>query len=157
MAAQMPAAMQEALAGLLARAWSDVEYGWTLPVSSDYGPRIHPTTGLQSMHTGMDLPLPLGTPVLALWDGEIRRRDINGQGPGIINGNALHLAAGPWSIAYLHLHTFRVQVGQRVTRGEILGTVGATGRTTGPHLHLQVTLGGLLVDPAILYPSWWRA
>lgn len=124
-----------------------------LPISSEYGPRIHPTTGRQSNHTGIDIPIPTGTPIVATVSGTITRIDRDGVGKGEINGNAVFLKGALYLWMFLHLDRVVVTVGQYVRQGQILGYSGSTGRSTGPHLHLQVKRnGGSLVDPVGLYP-----
>lgn len=149
----LPAPDQRRLARAFRLFWSNERYPWKLPVSSPFGPRVNPVTGDAHDHTGIDIPAPYGTPVLALWDGRVSRVDRDGIGKGQVNGNAVHLAAGDWRISYLHLSGVAVRAGQRVARGAPLGMVGSSGRSTGPHLHLQVSVRGQVIDPAILYPS----
>ncbi|MFN3596954.1 MAG: M23 family metallopeptidase [Rubricoccaceae bacterium] len=89
------------------------------------------------IHHAIDIAAPTGTPVLAVTDGMITRRHWNGLG-----GNTLYLrsADGRYDFYYAHLHTYAEGIvpGRRVRRGEVLGTVGATGNAVGPHLHFQV-------------------
>lgn len=126
----------------------------SLAISSPFGYRVNPVTKLPQLHTGIDLPAPEGTPVVAARGGTVERVDRAGVGRGIVNGNAVIVkgAAGMrW--AYLHLSRVAVAVGQMVAAGQILGAVGRTGRTTGAHLHLQVEVNGTPVDPVRCFPS----
>lgn len=124
----------------------------SFPVTSPFGWRRHPVTGEMAFHSGIDLGAPLGTPVLATADGLV---DFAGVAGGY--GNLITLAHGDRQTQYAHLDTIAVRVGQRVRRGQVLGTVGATGRVTGPHLHYEVLVPGadgwLAIDPA---PSLFR-
>lgn len=152
-----PAVSQDRLAAIFDRLWGGkVDYNWTLPLSSRYGTRTDPHTGAVKHHDGIDIPLPIGTPVIAVYDGVIERIDVAGyKDDGTIkpNGNAVFLKAGLWRFCYLHLDSSCVTKGQAVQRGEKLGEVGTTGKSTGPHLHFQVYLAGKVVDPMMLYPG----
>jgi len=142
------------LRGAAEAAFGDVRYAFTLPISSSWGPRVHPTTGaVDSYHEGIDIPLPVGTPVLAVWPGEIERIDVDGEGRGEINGNAIILRCGAFRLCYLHLSAVFVKERQSVQKAQIIGHVGRTGRVTGAHLHFQVYWGERSIDPLILYPN----
>jgi len=129
---------------------------WPLPgypsLSSAYGWRIHPITRKPQFHTGIDIPAPLGTAVLSPVAGRVVRIDRDcGDPTRCPNGNAVFVQdAEGFLWALLHLHRTRVAVGQTVGVGETLAWVGTTGRTTGPHLHLQVTRDGKTQDPLTL-------
>jgi murein DD-endopeptidase MepM/ murein hydrolase activator NlpD len=95
------------------------------------------------MHTGVDLPLPQGTAVRTVAGGVVRR-----VGEDAINGKVLIIDHGHGvSTAYCHNQALEVRKGQVVTRGQIIARSGSTGRSTGPHLHYQLELGGAPVDP----------
>ncbi|MFV0459907.1 MAG: M23 family metallopeptidase [Actinomycetales bacterium] len=114
-------------------------------LTSGYGMRTHPVTGQRRLHAGLDLSLqPHGGPVLAMADGQVVRAGAGGNAGNLValdHGNGL-------GSRYLHLATISVRVGQQVRAGQQLGTEGATGRVTGPHLHWEVLIGGKSVDPA---------
>jgi len=149
MAWHVPDKIQDIIAGYFAECWENVDYAWRLPVSSPYGVRVDPITGAMRNHDGIDIPIPRGTRVIAVYDGKIDQIDTLDPD----TGNAVYLTAGPWRFCYFHLDVVQVQKGQYVTRGEVLGLSGSTGRSTGPHLHFQVTLADLLINPRIFYPG----
>ena len=123
-------------------------------VSSEYGWRIDPLTGARSWHDGFDLAVPQGTPVLAPSWGQVDLIHYAGVGPGVYNGNAVFVRTRDGRLwADLHLHGIAVTQGATVRPGQLLGWVGSTGRSTGPHLHRQVwDTDGQTLDPRRLYP-----
>jgi murein DD-endopeptidase MepM/ murein hydrolase activator NlpD len=123
-------------------------------VSSGFGPRIDPVTKLAHNHDGIDLPTPIGSPVFASYPGTVARVDADGIDRGLVNGNAVHVTGPPgWRWSYLHLSRPIVVAGQAVELGQLLGYSGTTGRSTGPHLHFQVTVNGAAIDPRPLFPG----
>ena len=101
---------------------------------------------LASIHRGTDFHAPSGTPVLAANDGEV----IIAQGM-FYEGNMVVIDHGQqFTTLYMHLSKIEVNVGERVTKGQRLGLSGATGRVTGPHLHLSARWQGEYVDPVVL-------
>lgn len=118
--------------------------------SSGFGQRTDPITGKPSFHDAVDYAAARGTPVYAAAPGRVVRVDRDGEGRGVYNGNAVVLAHADLSVqstAYLHLDRSEVRVGQRVRAGDRIGTVGSTGRSTGPHLHFMAYQAGQPVDP----------
>jgi murein DD-endopeptidase len=108
-------------------------------VSSPYGPRTHPVTKQpESFHTGVDFACPVGTPAVAVCDGvvELLRTKADGNGAG----NRLWLYTKTKRIGYFHLDDdgFVAKKGQAVKEGELVAFTGNTGRSTGPHLHLEL-------------------
>ncbi|HZZ88878.1 MAG TPA: M23 family metallopeptidase [Caulobacteraceae bacterium] len=116
-----------------------------LRVTSSYGPRRHPILGFTRMHQGVDFAAREGAPVLAAADGFVTEAGVEGG-----YGNLIRIRhAGGWGTGYAHLSGFArgVADGARVTRGQVIGFVGHTGLATGPHLHFEVSLGGVKLDP----------
>lgn len=113
--------------------------------SSQYGYRVHPVTKqCNSFHSGIDIMAPRGTRVVAAADGVAKIVDFNKNG----YGNLIVIEhEKDMSSYYAHLETMLVQPGQRVARGEQIGTVDTTGLATGPHLHFEVRKGGTALDP----------
>jgi murein DD-endopeptidase MepM/ murein hydrolase activator NlpD len=116
-----------------------------LRVTSSYGMRRHPILGFSRMHQGVDFAAREGAPVLASADGIVTQAGIEGG-----YGNLIRIRhAGGWATGYAHLSSYApgVAVGAAVTRGEVIGFVGHTGLATGPHLHFEVSLAGVKLDP----------
>jgi murein DD-endopeptidase MepM/ murein hydrolase activator NlpD len=112
-------------------------------ISSDFGPRIHPIFGTNDFHTGIDIPAPYGTNVFAANDGVVIFAGPNGG-----YGNLVVVDhGGGISTAYGHNSKIVVEVGQKVTRGEVIAKIGATGNATGNHCHFEVRIDGTAVDP----------
>ena len=112
-------------------------------ITSSFGPRTHPIFGDVRVHTGIDFGAGSGTPIHAAGDGEVVFA-----GPRGGYGNATIIDHNG-SLATLYGHQSRILVGegQHVTRGQVIGLVGATGFATGPHLHFEVRVAGAPVDP----------
>lgn len=112
-------------------------------VSSGFGPRNHPVRGGHRMHKGIDLAAPTGTPVYASADGIV---DLARWGKGY--GLYIKLDHGAdLETRYAHLSRLAVAPGDRVEKGEVIGYVGSTGWSTGPHLHYEVRVNGVAVNP----------
>ena len=122
-------------------------------VSSGYGMRIDPLSGQLAHHEGMDFIAPTGTPVLATAPGVVTRSEWAGP-----YGQLVEVAhAERYTTRYAHLRQRVVQEGQRVSRGQLLGHLGNTGRSTGPHLHYEIEHQSRTVDPLkALAPLSWR-
>jgi murein DD-endopeptidase MepM/ murein hydrolase activator NlpD len=105
------------------------------PITSLFGWRIHPIFGDQRMHTGTDIAAPLGTPVIAALTGKVLLADFLG-GYGI--AIALEHGQGSQQTLYAHLSELFVKPGQVVEKGTVIGRVGTTGNSTGPHLHFEL-------------------
>ncbi|HEX2812479.1 MAG TPA: M23 family metallopeptidase [Sphingopyxis sp.] len=114
-----------------------------LMLSSSYGYRSDPFTGAGAMHSGLDFPGPLGTPILAAAPGRVT---FVGQRSGY--GNVVEVDHGQGILTrYAHLSGFTTQVGAQVAAGQQIAKMGSTGRSTGSHLHFEVRLNGVAVNP----------
>ena len=112
-------------------------------VTSGVGMRPSPWTGKAEFHSGIDIPNPIGTPIHAPGDGVV---DFAGESNG--NGTALVLNHGQGiTTLYAHLSKTHVKKGDRVRRGERIAAVGNTGNSTSPHLHYEVRVNGMPIDP----------
>ncbi len=112
--------------------------------SSGYGYRNAPTRGASRNHKGIDIPGPVGTPIYATADGLIGRAQwVGGYGKyvEINHGNSVQTRYG-------HLSAMNVMPGQRIKKGDILGYMGSTGRSTGSHLHYEVRIAGEAINPS---------
>ncbi|MBI4516711.1 MAG: M23 family metallopeptidase [Deltaproteobacteria bacterium] len=106
-------------------------------MSSAFGMRRHPVFGDLRRHDGEDIGAPTGAPVHATADGTVRRAGCAGD-----YGNLVEIDhGGRYVTRYAHLRDFAVTVGQKVRRGDVVGSVGQTGNATGPHLHYEVRAG----------------
>ena len=112
-------------------------------LTSSFGMRTHPVLGGARAHNGIDLAAPVGTPVYATADGLVGKAEWFG-GYGLYVG-LRH--GGNIETRYAHMSRLNVAAGQRVRKGDIVGFVGSTGRSTGPHLHYEVRIGGQAVNP----------
>ncbi|EGT3616656.1 peptidase M23 [Clostridium perfringens] len=112
-------------------------------VTDPFGPRTHPVTGKQSVHTGADLGAPYGTPILASKAGTVVEAGWN-----TAYGNMVIIDHGDGtSTLYGHSSSLAVQAGQHVSQGQVIAYVGSTGYSTGPHLHFGIMINGEWVNP----------
>ena len=123
------------------------ELAWPVPgytrISSKYGMRTHPITGVYKVHTGVDISAPMGVNFIAANDGIVTKAAYNSA-----YGNMVIIDhGGGVSTLYAHGSEILVQVGQTVKRGEAVLKVGSTGYSTGPHAHFEVRLNGVVTDP----------
>jgi murein DD-endopeptidase MepM/ murein hydrolase activator NlpD len=124
-------------------------------LSSRFGKRRHPVLGYTKMHRGVDFAAATGTPIYAAGDGVLSYRGRKGG-----YGKYIRIRhAGGYNTAYAHMSRFRkgVTLGSRVRQGQVIGYVGTTGRSTGPHLHYEILSGGRQVNPlTVKMPSGIR-
>lgn len=113
-------------------------------VSSNFNPtRRHPVTGKVRAHRGTDYAAPVGTPIWAAGDGIVQKSSYNR-----FNGNYVFIKhSNTYITKYLHLTKRMVKTGQRVKQGQTIGTLGGTGRVTGPHLHYEFLVNGVHKNP----------
>ena len=127
--------------------------GWIVPCSytaftSPFGLRIHPIYGYEKMHNGVDLAGITGTPIYATRAGKVTTATYGSSGGyyvGINHGDG-------FSSVYMHMTHYIVSVGQYVNQGEVIGYMGSTGASTGPHLHFGISQYGGYVNPAYYIP-----
>jgi murein DD-endopeptidase MepM/ murein hydrolase activator NlpD len=113
------------------------------PITGSFGERIDPFNGEGAFHSGVDIGSSIGTKIIAPADGIVMATEVmGGYGKAIIidHGNGI-------STRYAHLSGYAVTTGQRVSRGDVIGYVGESGRSTGPHLHYEVRINGTPVNP----------
>lgn len=116
-------------------------------IASGFGMRIHPIYGIAKMHSGLDFTAPQGTPIYATGDGTVSTAGYNtGTGNEVIINHGYG-----YQTKYLHLVRIKARAGQRVKRGEVIGWVGSTGASTGPHCHYEVHINGSPVDPVYFF------
>ena len=117
-------------------------------LSSSFGMRKHPILGFNKMHKGTDFAAPEGTPIMASGDGKVVRARWCGGG-----GNCIKIIHNStYSTVYAHLKNFArgIKEGVKVRQGQIIGYVGSTGLSTGPHLHYEVIINGKKVNSQTL-------
>ena len=115
---------------------------------SGFGYRTDPFTKARKMHEGMDFTAKTGTPIYATGDGVVERADNTASG----FGNHIVIRHGfGYETLYAHLSRYKCRSGQRIKRGDIIGYVGSTGRSEGPHLHYEVHKNGKIVNPLNFY------
>ena len=117
-------------------------------VASGYGYRIHPIYKVRKLHTGMDFTAPTGTDIFATGDGVVVRVQSkrNGYGKNVVIKHGFG-----YETLYAHMSKINVKEGQKVKRGEVIGLIGNTGTSVGPHLHYEVIKDGTKVNPAYFY------
>ena len=117
-------------------------------MASGYGWRIDPVYKIQKFHEGMDFTCPIGTEVHVTGDGVVEAVNYSFHG----YGNEIIVNHGfGYRTRYAHLSKFKVRPGEKVTRGDVLGNTGSTGKSTGPHLHYEVLKNGNAVNPVYFY------
>jgi murein DD-endopeptidase MepM/ murein hydrolase activator NlpD len=117
-------------------------------IASGFGMRIDPVYGTPKMHKGLDFTAPQGTPIYATGDGKVIKAgyDESGYGNHVIINNGYG-----YETLYGHIVRVKARAGQKVKRGEVIGWVGSTGKSTGPHCHYEVHVNGREVDPVYFF------
>jgi murein DD-endopeptidase MepM/ murein hydrolase activator NlpD len=117
-------------------------------IASGFGLRTDPFTKQKKMHWGMDFSAPRGTPIYATGSGTVIRADDNSSG----FGNHVRIDHGYGYVSlYAHMYKFNVRRGQKVNRGDLIGFVGSTGRSEGPHVHYQIFKDDVRINPINFY------
>jgi murein DD-endopeptidase MepM/ murein hydrolase activator NlpD len=117
-------------------------------LASGFGMRMDPVYKIPKFHEGMDFTAPVGTEVYVTGDGVVETVEYSYSGYG--NQVVVNHGYG-YKTRYAHLSKFKVKVGQKLKRGDLVGLVGNTGKSTGPHLHYEVIKGGNAVNPVYYY------
>ncbi|OYZ01984.1 MAG: peptidase M23 [Sphingobacteriia bacterium 28-36-52] len=117
-------------------------------VSSGFGYRIDPVYKDRRLHPGLDFTAPVGTPIYAAADGVVKDAGFNTGGYG--NRVVVNHGFG-YETLYAHMVRIKARVGTKVKRGEVIGYVGSTGKSTGPHLHYEVHKNGTQLDPIYFF------
>ena len=131
-------ALDRSLAGIPQYRPANVEM-----LTSSYGVRRDPFTGATAFHAGLDFRGPLGAPIYAAAKGKV---SFVGQKSGY--GNVVEVSHGNGLVTrYAHMSAFHSHIGQEVAPGDVIGAIGSTGRSTGPHLHFEVRINGRAVNP----------
>ena len=119
-------------------------------INSPWGPRLHPILKYTRLHGGADIGGAVGAPIYAVADGVVTKAATGYNGGsgnnvridhGVMEGEAIETS-------YLHMNSLDVSVGQKVKKGQKIGSVGSTGLSTAPHLHFSVYVHGVNSDPA---------
>lgn len=125
---------------------------WPVPrstrVSSGFGHRVHPVLRFKTLHNGIDLVVPIGTPIAASQSGRVDQIGSDrrsGVWMSIDHGDGVRTV-------YCHLKERSARLGERVQKGQTIALSGNTGASTGPHLHWSIKVGGRAVDPASIPP-----
>ncbi|MBO8161289.1 MAG: M23 family metallopeptidase [Thermosipho sp. (in: Bacteria)] len=131
----------------------DKDFIWPVfgSITSTYGWRQHPIYHKTTFHTGVDIAAPEGSPIFSATKGVVR---LAGEYGGY--GLAVIVDYGKYEIVYGHMSKVCVYKGQTVSKGELLGRVGSTGVSTGPHLHFEVRINGNHTNPMVYLPSYSR-
>lgn len=124
---------------------SNIENLWPVDgytkISSPYGARKDPITGVDSMHYGIDIPAPIGTKTISLINGTAKLINNGGCGLGVLIKN------NKYELKYCHLSKQSIQDNQIISSGDKIGEIGSTGYSTGPHLHFEIKVDGENIDP----------
>ena len=119
-------------------------------VASGYGMRIDPVYGTPKMHKGLDFTAPQGTPIYATGNGVVK---IAGTSSGGYGNHVIINHGYGYETVYGHMVKIKVTTGQKIKRGEVIGWVGSTGKSTGPHCHYEVHINGDVVDPVYFFSN----
>lgn len=123
---------------------------WTNKITSDYGERIHPITGERVFHNGIDIAIPTGTPLYSAVKGTVTLAEYSESA-----GNYVKIQTDSgWTVIFMHMDSFAVERGQQIEKSDFVGYSGNSGRSTGPHLHLEVRdANGNTINPYFIVPQ----
>ncbi len=116
-----------------------------------YGLRMHPIQKVKKLHKGVDFAAPLGTPILAVQNGQVLRVQHSQKGYG---NNVVLQINETTQVMYAHMDSIQVKAGQLLVQGSEIGTVGSTGSSTNPHLHFEIVVESQKVDPKPFLPKY---
>ena len=145
LAAQEPSRANAGSGGSASASTSSGDFQWPVngPITSGFGYRTHPVLGTTRLHAGVDFGAPTGTPIVAAADGRVESAGWQGG-----YGNAVIIDhGGGEATLYGHQSRLAVSTGAAVSRGQVIGHVGSTGMSTGPHLHFELRINGVPTDP----------
>ncbi len=134
------AAKQEQMDGFYLSGNGQQVYGpvmnvdWRKKISSNYGYRVHPITGVKTFHDGVDIAIPTGTALYSAVEGTVIKSYYSDSGGNMI---VIENESG-WQVTFMHMDSRSVSVGETVKQGQYVGTSGNTGNSTGPHLHIRI-------------------
>ncbi|WP_430462643.1 peptidoglycan DD-metalloendopeptidase family protein [Thalassolituus sp. LLYu03] len=132
------------------KGWSPMAWPVAGPLSSQFGLRRFFNGEERNPHSGLDIAVPTGTPVMAPADGKVVLT-----GDFFFNGNAVFIDHGQGLISmFCHLSSIEVKEGETISAGDRLGLSGATGRATGPHLHWTISLNNARINPLLMLSPW---
>ena len=135
--------------GLTQQFYTPLNLYWYAYVSSYYGYRIHPITGVRQIHRGVDIAVPTGTSVLAAMDGTVTTAAYDSS-----YGNYVVIEDNEgYCTKYAHMDTLNVSAGQTVKHGDTIGTTGNTGSSTGSHLHIECLYNGAYYNPLFYFEA----
>jgi murein DD-endopeptidase MepM/ murein hydrolase activator NlpD len=124
----------------------NADEGFIMPVdgiiTSSFGIRVHPVFNTEKMHNGIDIDAEIGTPIRAATTGRVME-----VGEDYLNGKYIKLENGQYVTIYAHCNMINVKKDDSIKQGDIIGEVGDTGLTSGPHLHFEIHENGMAIDP----------
>ena len=145
---------------VLAQTYGGRQYGgspfsvmsWLPFVTSSYGYRIHPITGVKDLHRGIDIAMPEGTEIRAGISGKVTTSEYDGS-----YGNYITIKSDDGiEMKYAHCHSLYYSVGQTVQKGDAIAAVGNTGSSTGAHLHMEILKDGSYLNPAYFIETYYQ-
>lgn len=124
-----------------------IKAGNKIFISAGYGERIHPISKKKIFHKGMDIAAPKGTAIVAVWSGVVRKVKVNFEQGKSYGRFIIVDHENGMSSLYSQMESYAVKEGQKISKGDVIGTVGSSGMSTGPHLHFELKKEGKHVNP----------